>query len=156
MTTADPTRLDESGAVDHRGLQVLDLEECLHKVASVPMGRIAFRDRGDLAVLPVTHVIDDVTVAFRARWDSRLVEAVHGDSVSYEVDDYDGISGTGWSVLLKGTAAIVDDEAECRQLEQLLDVPWTGLVEESLWVRIRPDEVTGRELVTSRESSGCC
>ncbi len=156
MTTSDRLRRDDTAAVDHRGLQVLDFEECLQRIAAVPMGRIAFRDRGDLAVLPISHVIDDVTVAFRARWDSRLVEAIHGDSVSYEVDDYDAVSRTGWSVLLKGTAAIVDDEAQCRHLEQLLDVPWAGPSEESLWVRIRPDEVTGRELVTSRESSGCC
>ncbi len=142
--------------VDHRGLQVLDFDDCMARTRSTPIGRVAFRDRGDFAVLPVTHVVDRFTVAFRARWDSRLAEAVREDTVAFQVDDFDPVSRTGWSVLIRGVATTVDDDGECRHLEDLLDSPWEGAPEESFWIRIRPEEVTGRELTTDRNAAGCC
>lgn len=154
MNTTQPATHED--AVDHRGLQVLDFDDCLERTRSMPMGRVAFHDRGDFAVLPVTHVVDNLTIAFRARWDSRLAETVREGAVAFEVDDFDPISRTGWSVLFRGVATTVDDDAECRRLEELLDSPWEGAPEENFWIRIRPEEVTGRELATNRNSAGCC
>lgn len=146
----------EPAAVDHRGLDVLGFTECLHRIASTPLGRVAFHDGGDLLVLPVNHVIDGVAVAFRTRWDSRLAAAVREEPVAFEVDHYDPTAGTGWSVLVTGTAAVIDDETTCQRLEELLGIPWAGAPEDSFWIGIRADEVTGRELTQGRSTCGCC
>lgn len=146
----------EPAAVDHRGLDVLGFAECLHRLATAPLGRVAFHDEGELLVLPVNHVIDGVAIAFRTRWDSRLAAAVREEPVAFEVDHYDATAGTGWSVLVKGTATAIDHEGTCQHLEELLGIPWTGAPEDSFWVGIRADEVTGRELAQGRSTCGCC
>lgn len=153
---SDTETAGSTPAVDHRGLQVLGLDECLQRVGSAPLGRVAFHDRGDVVVLPVIHVVDGTTIAFRARWDSRLAAAIRDDSVAFEVDSYDPSTRTGWSVLVEGIACTVDDPDDGARLEELLGSAWEGRPEDSFWIRVRPDEVTGRRLVTGRDSCGCC
>ncbi|MDN5717952.1 MAG: pyridoxamine 5'-phosphate oxidase family protein [Janibacter sp.] len=145
-----------SAPVDHRGLDVLTLDECLLRIASRPMGRVAFQDKGEVIVLPVHHVIDDGIIAFRTRWDSTLAAAVNHESVTFQVDHYDPLEQTGWSVLVRGTAGIVSDPVVGDRLEELLDVAWQGPPEEAFWTAIRWEEVTGRELGSSRSECGCC
>lgn len=142
--------------VDHRGLDVLNLDECLLRIASRPMGRVAFQDKGEVIVLPVNHVIDESTIAFRTRWDSTLAAAVNHESVTFQVDHYDPLRHTGWSVLVRGAADTVSDPAVCARFEELLDVPWEGHPEETFWTAIRLQEVSGRELASSRSECGCC
>ncbi|HET8599088.1 MAG TPA: pyridoxamine 5'-phosphate oxidase family protein [Segeticoccus sp.] len=153
MTTIDETSWNETGAVDHRGLRVLGFEECLRRVTAAPMGRLAFHDAGEVLVLPVNHVTDGLTVAFRTTWGSKLAAAVGRKPVAFEVDGYDAATRAGWSVLVKGTADIADDEQVCARLEELLGIPWTGPAEDSFWVRVRADEVTGRELLPAVAAS---
>lgn len=156
MTTIHGQERGEAAAHDHRGLDVLDFEECLHRIASTPIGRIAFRDGADMVILPVNHVVDGVTVAFRTRWDSRLASSASEHPIAFEVDHYDTTTHTGWSVLVKGTATTVYDEPACQRLEELLGVPWAGPQEDSFWTSIRADEVSGRELGVGRGACGCC
>lgn len=143
-------------AVDHRGLNVLDLEDCLRRAESTPMGRVAFQDSGEVVVLPVNHVVEDTMIAFRARWDSILASAVNTQSIAFQVDDYDALEHTGWSVLVRGIASTVYDEATCRRFEELLGIPWLGPPEGSFWTCIRPEEISGRELGSGRSECGCC
>lgn len=155
MTTNEGRRRDPVG-VDHRGLGVLDLRDCLRRIASTPIGRIAFQDAGETIILPVNHVVDDTTIAFRTRWDSTLAAAIRDDSVGFEVDEYDAREHTGWSVLVRGIASKVYDEMTCLRFEELLGVPWEGPPEKNFWIRIRAEEVSGRELNISRGKCGCC
>lgn len=143
-------------ARDHRGLDVLDLEECLRRVGATPIGRVAFQDSGEVVVLPVNHVVDDTTIAFRARWDSTLAAAVNTRSIAFQVDHYDARTHTGWSVLVRGIASTLYDEAACQRFEELLGVPWLGPPEDSFWTCIRPEEISGRELGSGRSECGCC
>lgn len=156
MTTTQHQWQRDSAMVDHRGLRVLDMEECLARLGSRPIGRVAFREAGGLAVLPVNHVLDGTSVVFRTRWDSRLASTVDGRSAAFEVDDYDPVTGSGWSVLVRGVAECIRDEATGRRLEQLLAVPWPGEVEEAFWVRIRADEISGRQQGHPRAERDCC
>ena len=156
MTTIHGQERGEAAAHDHRGLDVLGFDECLRRVTSTPIGRIAFRDGADMVILPVNHVVDGTMIAFRARWDSRLASSVSEHPIAFEVDHYDTSTHTGWSVLVKGTAETIYDETECQRLEGLLKVPWTGRPESSFWTSIRPDEVSGRELGVDRGACGCC
>lgn len=144
--------------VDHRGLRVLSFDECLHRLTATPVGRLAFRDNdGELLVLPVNHVGYRAAIAFRTTWGSKLAAAVMDQQpLAFQVDHYDATEGMGWSVLVQGTATTVQDVGICAELEDLLGVPWTGPAEEAFWVRIRPDEVTGRELVHDRATGHCC
>ena len=132
---------------DHRGLRVLGFEECLERLRTAPVGRLAFVDTGEPVVFPVNHVIDGVDVVFRTSWGSKLQVAEISGVVAYEVDGYDSRGETGWSVVVKGTAQLVCESVDTDRYDQLGLRSWADLKGLGFWVRIRPVEITGREVI---------
>jgi nitroimidazol reductase NimA-like FMN-containing flavoprotein (pyridoxamine 5'-phosphate oxidase superfamily) len=131
-------------ATDHTGLRVMGIDECLERIASVRVGRLAFHLDGEIAVLPVVHVVDGVDVCFRTAGDSKIQAAIDRARVTYEVDAFDAETRSGWSVVVNGNAVIADEE-DTRALTDGSGRPWVpdeGLV----WIRVRTQSVTGREL----------
>lgn len=128
---------------DRRGLQVLDVDTCLARIATQPVGRVAMLDQGDVVIFPVNHVLDGMTVGFRTTTGTKLSHAVDGSQVSFEVDGADPETRSGWSVLVKGTAGMATD-SEAERLQRLAPEPWTG--GDLVWVVVRPREISGREL----------
>ncbi|KGN33290.1 pyridoxamine 5'-phosphate oxidase [Knoellia sinensis KCTC 19936] len=132
---------------DHTGLRVMGAEECLERLASVPVGRIAFTGNGKVAILPVHHVVKGVDVCFRTSGGSKIEAAADHASVGFEVDSYDPSTRSGWSVTVSGIATVVDDDGLVVELEASDPTPWTmGDRSREVWIRIRTDELSGREL----------
>lgn len=132
---------------DHTGLRVLDLEECLRLLRSVPLGRFAFELDGELSVLPVVHVVDGVDVCFRTTGDSKIDVAANHERVAFEADAYHAERWTGWSVLVQGSAEIVSDPAERQRLASVAPPWWLpGPEDVATWIRVHPHTVTGRAL----------
>ena len=130
---------------DRTGLQILPLDECLRLVASVPVGRLGFHADGEIALLPVNHVVDGQDVLFRTTRGSKLSAPEAKSLVVFETDDYDQATRTGWSVVINGHAEAVYDDAEIKLFDHLDLHPWPDAVERPYWVRIRPISVTGRQ-----------
>ena len=63
----------------------------------------------------------------------------------YQIDGIDPSDATGWSVLVKGRATELRDVDELRSVSSLPLNYWT-LGDKAHWVRIVPDEVTGRRI----------
>lgn len=133
-------------ADDHSGMEVLSSEECDRLLATTPVGRVAFVADGEVVVLPVTYRWHEHSVVFRTTRGAKLEAAAAHSPVSFEIDDWDPDSETGWSVLVKGVAAEVFEESEAGELTELGLKPWADAVERRRWVRIRPDEITGRKI----------
>jgi uncharacterized protein len=131
---------------DHAGLEVLGYDECLRLAGSQPVGRIAFADGGDIHIFPVNHRLLDGLVAFRTADGTKLGSAAEGSVVAFEVDRYDADTQTGWSVLIKGRAELLDEGTLQIRLRASGLRPWRSLVPRPEWVVIRPDTVTGRRL----------
>ena len=131
---------------DHTGLRVMGLDECLERLTDAAVGRFAFPLDGEISVLPVVHTIDGVDVCFRTRGDSKIEAAVDKERVAYEVDDWDAATRTGWSVLVQGTAVLVDDDDDVRRLELAARRPWVELSDSYQWIRVRTQSITGRAL----------
>lgn len=134
-------------AFDHRGLRVLGLEECLERLRTTPVGRLAFMNDGEPVLFPVNHAVDGVDVVFRTSWGSKLQVAETSGIVAYEVDGYDSPSESGWSVVVKGTAQLVYESIDTDRYDQLGLRSWPDLEGLGFWVRIRPVEITGREVI---------
>ena len=130
---------------DRRGLRVLDMEDCLARLSRAKVARIAFVHNGEAEVLPVAIGLDGSTVVFRTTWGSKLEAAVLQAPVTVEVDEFDG-HGAGWSVLLKGTAAMEYDQVRTRHWEHLVPA-WLHDEAETFWVTVTPEEISGREIV---------
>jgi hypothetical protein len=63
--------------------------------------------------------------------------------VAFEVDGYDSWTGDAWSVVVKGRAEEVRHLLEVERAEQLPLFSWNAFPK-PFWVRIVPDEITGR------------
>jgi nitroimidazol reductase NimA-like FMN-containing flavoprotein (pyridoxamine 5'-phosphate oxidase superfamily)/nucleotide-binding universal stress UspA family protein len=143
-STAPPFVPDMTALADHAGLEALPLEVCLRLLESVPVGRVSFCTDGEVVTLPVNHVMDGQDVIFRTDRGSKLSAANRRDHVAFEADDYDPRTRTGWSVLVKGHAEVIRQDAQIQRLSRLGLYPWVTAADRPYWIRIHPTSVTGR------------
>lgn len=132
--------------VDHAGLEVLSKDECDELLNETEIGRVAFISEGDVVILPINYRWVESTIVFQTTDGSKLDMAADRKPVAFEIDGFDAQQQTGWSVLVKGTAHYVMDEEVEEQLRRLGLRPWAPYTKARRWVRILPDEVTGRKI----------
>jgi uncharacterized protein len=140
---------NEFMTVDIRSaIKELDEHECWDLLRRNEVGRLAV-SRGDHPdIFPVNYVVDHGTVVFRTGQGTKLVEAVLGVAVAFEVDGE--LEGQAWSVVLKGRAIAIENMYELFDAMDLPLYPWNRTPKHE-YVRILPDEVTGRRFfVTDR------
>lgn len=136
------------------GFHELGRQECLRRLAKVPVGRIVYTRQALPAVLPVNFGLDgEGAVVLRTSAASELVRAIDGAVVAFEVDDVDAVRHSGWSVIVTGTAVVVTDPAEHERLDRTVSASWAPSPQ-GVFVRIEPELVTGRELVGGRTPYG--
>jgi nitroimidazol reductase NimA-like FMN-containing flavoprotein (pyridoxamine 5'-phosphate oxidase superfamily) len=136
-------------ATDRAGLEILHLGDCFTLLQSAPLGRIGFLARGEVVILPVNFLVDGQDVVFRTSPGAKLSAIEVGHYVSFEVDDFDAVTGTGWSVLVNGLAEIVETEADAERLDGLGLSSWGGAAPDRVWIRIRPSSISGRRIPAS-------
>jgi nitroimidazol reductase NimA-like FMN-containing flavoprotein (pyridoxamine 5'-phosphate oxidase superfamily) len=97
--------------VEHRSLQQLSRSKALELLASVPMGRLIFTHQALPAVRPVNHLVEGESIIVRATSGAAITAAArrNGTVVAYEADDIDADSQLGWSVIVVGTARLMED-----------------------------------------------
>jgi nitroimidazol reductase NimA-like FMN-containing flavoprotein (pyridoxamine 5'-phosphate oxidase superfamily) len=135
------------------GFRELDRWECLRLLAKTPVGRIVHTRQALPAVLPVNFALDDSGVVLRTSAASELIRAVDGAVVAFEADGVDTTVHSGWSVVVTGRAAVVTDPAEHARLCRVGPQSWAPSPKE-VFVRVRPELVTGRELGGGRTVYG--
>jgi uncharacterized protein len=135
-----------AGTTDRSGLEVLDMQECLELLQSVPIGRVAMVDGGEIAVLPVNHVVDGNRVCFRTAPGAKLDAGIMQHVITFEADDYDEATQTGWSVVIKGRADLVTDEQELERLRASGIRPWSNPTFRTNWVTLHASTITGRRI----------
>ena len=97
-------------------------------------------------MLPVNHVLDVEGVAFRVAEGSTLDTALMERTMSFQADDHDPATHTGWSVLVTGRATYIEDEETIARLESRDLVPWSSPEQRTNWVLLHPDQVSGRRV----------
>ena len=134
-------------------MELLDEASCLELLGRTPVGRIGFTHKGTLQILPVNHAVDDGDVVFRTTSGAKLNTALReaGSEVVYEADGWDASSRTGWSVLVRGSIEVVNDEVSRSRLDQLELRAWTDDHARRAWIRIKATEITGRRIVIPAE-----
>jgi nitroimidazol reductase NimA-like FMN-containing flavoprotein (pyridoxamine 5'-phosphate oxidase superfamily) len=91
------------------GLELLTEDECLRLVATRPIGRVAVTLAALPAVFPVNFTLAGRDVYFRTGAGTKFDAAVRQAVVAFEVDDFDVVTHSGWSVMLVGMVADVTD-----------------------------------------------
>ena len=136
-----------SNAVSWAGGRLIEIpeHECWELLASRPVGRVAFDDGAGPTVLPVNHAVVDEAVRFRTSPHSTLATHLAGQRVAFQLDDVDEFHQSGWSVLVRGRARLVDPVDEPGGDEP---APWPA-GQRPLLVEIEALSVTGRRLLAS-------
>jgi transcriptional regulator with XRE-family HTH domain len=133
-------------AAAHPVLRELPKSECWRRLGRGGLARVGCTSLGGPLVLPVNYRVLDGTLVFRTAWGGPLAASV-GARIAVEVDRIDEATRTGWSVLAVGTAIPVDDLPAVEHLLRAgVPDPWAG-GKRQLWLRVRPDRLTGREIL---------
>ena len=119
--------------------------ECRELMLGTSVGRVVFVDHDGPAALPVNYVLDGQAVLFRTSPHNSMAPHLEGANVSFEVDEFDDYTQSGWSVLVRGVASFVPPD-ELPDDEEARPYPWAEGIR-SLVVRITPDRVTGRRVL---------
>jgi nitroimidazol reductase NimA-like FMN-containing flavoprotein (pyridoxamine 5'-phosphate oxidase superfamily) len=125
-------------------LRELTRDECVARLRTSCVGRVAVTHRALPAIVPVNYVVDH-GILFRTSSGGMLDRACRGQVVAFEVDALADDGRSGWSVLVVGVADGVDGSDELRAVH-------SGLVsargpETDRFVRVSMSEVTGREII---------
>ena len=124
--------------------QELSEARCRELLAGQTTGRVAWNAPDGPQVLPVSYTMDVGEIVFRTSPYGALSQLRVRTNVAFEIDDIDAEHGTGWSVLVRGSAQAV---VQARHLEQLWSddapVPWAAGTR-NLFIAITPRTVTGR------------
>ena len=125
--------------------QELTKDECFRLLSGQHLGRLALADDHGPIALPVNYVLDQHTVLFRTDEGTKLDAATRGARVAFEIDGVDEATRTGWSVLVRGEAALVTDQAELARVRALPLYPWAPGAK-GHYIRILPALLTGRRI----------
>lgn len=126
-------------------VEVLTEDECLARLHSRDIGRIAFDVEGKVEIFPVNYGMDGAIIVFRTGPGTKL-EKVPNTEVAFEVDSWNPETGVGWSVVARGPAEEITLNPG-RVAEHLRWVPVHPVApgDRWHWLAIKPTEVTGRE-----------
>lgn len=132
---------------DRTGLEVLSEEECVELLQRPPVriGRLAFVVDGQPKVMPVNYIWHEGTIVFQTNSGSKLDAAYQTETVAFEVDAVDPQWQDGWSVVVEGRVAAVEDPDEAAALGELPLRPWAEK-QRRIYVRVHPSHITGRRL----------
>lgn len=124
-----------------RVLHELSRAECWELLSERTVARIAWCDRGMPEIRPVNYRVDGEHLVLQSApggWHT----GVDGEAVVLEVDDVDESTGTGRSVIVRGTARTLRPGSD--EL-RVASVSWLPV--RTVGVRVTPAEVTGRWLL---------
>ena len=107
------------------------------------VGRIALIVDGHPEVFPVNFVLQRRSIVFRTAGGTKLWGAITAKPVAFEIDGYDAHEQTAWSVMARGEAELIEDQAEKDAVDELLLEPWQP-GEKNYYVRLAPKALTGR------------
>ena len=129
-------------------LHVIPTEECYRLLATQELGRIGINVEHYPLILPVNYALDGTIVVIRTHAGTILRAAEHAN-VTFEVDDVDRRTRSGWSVVLHAQAEEVGPahRAELVARTHASGVqPWAP-GEKGHWMRLIPHAVSGRRIV---------
>src|SRR5207248_15989 len=105
--------------LDRSGLEILSRDDCLARLESAAIGRIAVTVDALPVVLPVNFVVSDGCVVISTAPGTKLHAATRRSVVAFEVDAIDPLYHAGWSVLVTGTAEEIVDPVELGRARRL-------------------------------------
>jgi nitroimidazol reductase NimA-like FMN-containing flavoprotein (pyridoxamine 5'-phosphate oxidase superfamily) len=137
----------DASSSTHGGLVELTPDESERLLSTHAVGRIAWNGPTEPTVLPVNFAVVDSEIWFRTTAHSALSREIDDQPVTFQVDDVDEFTRSGWSVLVRGKAHVVYDAARLPRTWPAVETWPAGA--HALHVVIEQREITGRRLLAS-------
>jgi nitroimidazol reductase NimA-like FMN-containing flavoprotein (pyridoxamine 5'-phosphate oxidase superfamily) len=129
-------------------MESLPADECFRLLATHEIGRIGVNAEHYPLILPVNYAVDGTTLVIRTHPGTILRAAEHAN-VTFEVDEIDRFTRSGWSVLVRGQAEEVGPEHRAEIVARTLATevePWAP-GDHGHWVRLIVHDISGRRIV---------
>lgn len=139
------TGFDTWMELDRNGLEVLEREECLSLLGSVPVGRIGVTIDALPVILPVNYHVHLDEIIIRTAEGTKLMAAMRNAVVALEADHFDTVNHSGWSVLVRGSSRVIDGDEALELTERLPLRPWANAASDQ-FISITTDVVSGRRV----------
>lgn len=118
--------------------------DCWQLLETAEIARFAWNGPRGVSMVPVNYSIADGALWFRTTPYAEHAREAGGQWVAVEVDSLDPVERSGWSVVVRGVAEVIDP-ADVPDL--LIDLRVWPHGTRNLLVRVEPVEVTGRRLL---------
>jgi nitroimidazol reductase NimA-like FMN-containing flavoprotein (pyridoxamine 5'-phosphate oxidase superfamily) len=139
--------------------EILTEEECWDLLRSTSVGRLAVDVAGRPDVFPINYVVavgkasdsGGSCIVFRTQPGTKLAGASLMRYVAFEIDGFDQVTHSVWSVVVKGYAGRIEHMQALYDARDLPLYPW---VVSSMpdFVRITADRVTGRRFYIASDA----
>jgi nitroimidazol reductase NimA-like FMN-containing flavoprotein (pyridoxamine 5'-phosphate oxidase superfamily) len=126
----------------------LSRDECWELLLSSSFGRLAASVADDIEIFPLNFVAADGRLLFRTAEGTKLLALTVNNRVALETDDIG--RADAWSVVVKGTARVLDTQAEIDAANALPLRPLVPTLK-YIWVEISPTEISGRRFALEPE-----
>jgi nitroimidazol reductase NimA-like FMN-containing flavoprotein (pyridoxamine 5'-phosphate oxidase superfamily) len=135
-------------AGERSGLEVLGIDDCYRLLATQQIGRLGVNAEHYPLIFPVNYALDQGVIVIRTNAGTKLAAADHAN-VTFEVDQIDERTRSGWSVLVRGLAEEVTSEHRTELIERTMATgvePWAP-GDRGHWMRLIPQDISGRWIV---------
>ena len=119
----------------------LDDEQSWKLIDSTKHGRLVVTVAGEPDIFPVNYAASGRKLFLRTAPGNKLAELTINSKVVFETDGI--LSEEAWSVVLRGTARVLDQSADIADAEALGLKPWVPTLKD-FYVEITPTSVSGR------------
>jgi nitroimidazol reductase NimA-like FMN-containing flavoprotein (pyridoxamine 5'-phosphate oxidase superfamily) len=129
-------------------MQEIPADECYRLLATQEIGRLGVNAEHYPLIFPVNYGLDGTTIVIRTNPGTKLAAAEHAN-VTFEVDEIDRRTRSGWSVLVRGLAEAVTGRHRADLVQRTLEhgvQPWAP-GEYGTWLRLIPHAISGRRIV---------
>ncbi|WP_150461924.1 pyridoxamine 5'-phosphate oxidase family protein [Nesterenkonia ebinurensis] len=120
---------------------VLTEDQCWKLLEGTQHGRLVGSVGGRIDIFPVNIVAQDHSIVFRTAPGTKLAQVAVNENVLIEADGI--LSDQAWSVVVRGTAKLLETAAEIAEAETRGLQPWVPGPKEQ-FVQVTPAEISGR------------
>ncbi|OFS16707.1 pyridoxamine 5'-phosphate oxidase family protein [Corynebacterium sp. HMSC27B11] len=129
-------------------IEVLKEDEALELMGNQQLGRLVVRIKDDFDIYPLNYVVNEGKIYFRTAEGSKLFTVSINERVLFEADDH--TEDKAWSVIVKGSARILQKTDEIQKADELPLKPWLPTLKYN-YVEITPEEISGRRFQLGEE-----
>lgn len=131
------------------GMAVLTEHQCWELMTRTEVGRLAVCAGDRPEIFPVNFVTDNRTVLLRTAEGTKLAALSVAPQVAFEVDGFEAARGEAWSVVIRGTAQVLEKLNDVYAAQELPLLPWDA-TPKPIFVRIEPARISGRRFTAVR------